>query len=56
MFADACEGVASFPGPCHFRLHEECRGPGIISQVHDVTGRKDLIERGCTGAQNSKNS
>jgi len=25
-------------------LHEEYRGPGIISHVCDIKGRKDLIE------------
>ena len=37
-------------------LHEERRGPGTFSHVRDVKGRKDLIEHGRTGAQNSKKS
>jgi len=47
------------PSPCRFWLHEESEGPGIFSHVHDVRwkgGRKDLIECGCTGAQNIKKS
>ena len=28
----------------------------MFPHVHDVEGRKDLIERGRTGAQNSKKS
>jgi len=37
-------------------LHEERRRPGIFSHVCDIKGRKDLIEHGRTGAQNSKKS
>ena len=53
------QSVASFPGLRHFGLHKERGGPGIFSHVRDVEGRKvikELIERGYTGAQNSKKS
>ena len=49
-------GVASFPGPHCFHVHEERRGPGIFSHMCYVKSRKDLIECGRTGAQNSNNS
>ena len=48
--------LASFPGPHCFCLHKERRGPGIFPHVCGVKGRKDLIECGHTGAQNSKKS
>ena len=50
------KNLASYPGLRCFGLHKEHRGPGIFSHVCDVKGRKvvDLIERGHTGAQNSK--
>ena len=35
---------------------KECEGPGMFPHVCDIEGRKDLIERGRTGAQNSKKS
>jgi len=37
---------ASFPGPCHFQLHEEREGPGTFYQVHDVKGRQNVISMG----------
>jgi len=36
--------VASFQGPYHFHLHDEHRGPGIFSHMHDVKDRK-VVER-----------
>jgi len=32
----ACQLLALFPGPHHFQLHEERRGPGIFCHVYDV--------------------
>ena len=49
--------IASFPGPrAVFSCMKECGGSGILHHVCDVKGRKDLIEHGRTGAQNSKKS
>ena len=44
------------PGLCRFRLHKECGGTGTFSRMHDIKGRKDLIEGEHTAAQNSKKS
>ena len=40
LYKVAWHGLASFSGPCRFRLHEERRGPDIFSHMHDVKGRK----------------
>ena len=57
MERECAEHVASFPGPrAAFSCTKECGGPGMFPHVCDVEGRKDLIEYGGTGAQNSKKS
>ena len=53
---DTLYSLALFPGPRCFRLHEERGGPGIFSHMCNIKGRKDLIECGHTGDQNSKKS
>jgi len=47
--------VASFPGP-HIVFGCTKNTEGLVSWYCDVKGRKDLIERGHTEAQNSKKS
>ena len=37
-------GLALLPGPLHFQLHEEHKGPGIFPHVRDIKGRK-VVER-----------
>ena len=47
--------VASFQGPhATFGRTKERGGPGMFPHVCDIKGRKDLIERGRTGAQKIK--
>ena len=56
MCSQSCFLVASFPGPsAAFGSTNGREGPGMFPHMRDVEGRKDLIiERGRTGAQNSK--
>ena len=59
MSSDATihNNLASFPGPhATFGCMKERGRPGMFPHVRDVEGRKDLIEHGQSGAQNSKES
>jgi len=47
--------VLHSPG-IYFEQENECGRPGNFSYMHDIKGRKDFIECGCTVAPNSKKS